>query len=260
MLFRYWNHTTCIDYDNIDDLEKAIIQLLEKEKGCHRIHQLPSLNYDAKQLKLKPWDKLPTLWIIALSKSLSGWTVIKTFPKGLFCRRAYGYSHSRLSDLTEELNCKAFYLEVHHDNPEFLLEADARGYTFLSCCPGAENSDRVQLYEEQVDLSSLIQKFSLIEVSDSFKAAMNINKAPIVKKQTDEAEELMKKIDAWEYEEFDLITKASQTHTERIDHKLAEAICNNNYFWYIKNLAYSAYNDSEKLIADNVKLLYFNYF
>lgn len=93
------------------------------------------MNYDAKQLRVKPWDKLSNLWIIALFKSQSEWTIIKTFPKELFCRRAYGYSHPRLSDLTKELNCKAFYLKVHHDNPEFLLEADATGYTFKSPTP-----------------------------------------------------------------------------------------------------------------------------
>lgn len=258
MLFRYWNKTICIDYEDIDSLERRIIQLLQEEEGYYHIHQLPKLNYDAKQLRVKPWKKLPNLWIIALFKSQSKWTVIKTFPSDLFCRPASGFNHLRLSTLTKRLNCKSFYLDVHHDNPEFLLESNSTGDTFLSGCPGAESSDDIQLYGKQVDLSGLIHKFSLIKVSNLFQTAMKINEDPQVKRQKVEADKLMKKIEPWQYEEFDLIKEACRGHTERIDRKLAEIICDSNPFWYIKNLAYDTYINKQKLVADNIRLLYFH--
>ena len=47
MLFdKYWNYTTCIEYDNLDVLESSITEILEQEEGCQRIFELPSLNLD----------------------------------------------------------------------------------------------------------------------------------------------------------------------------------------------------------------------
>ena len=83
--------------------------MLEHEDGCDRLSQLPPLNGDPEQLRLNyPEEKLPSLWIVALFKEANGWTVIKTFPKALFCGRAFGANRPRLLYLTERLNCKNF--------------------------------------------------------------------------------------------------------------------------------------------------------
>jgi hypothetical protein len=258
MLFRYWNSTTCIMNDNLPLVEQNITKLLEEEEEWKKINLLPKIDYAVDDLRNKPWDKLTNLSLIALFKTESGWTIIKTFPERLFCRRSSNNNRLRLSFLAQLLNCNAFYLEASHQDREFLLEANAKGDTFLTGCQGMESPEYFQLYEEEVDLFSSLDKLSLIDVSPTLQLAMKVNESPELKKLDAEANRLMKKQQSWEYEEFTLIEEASKSHTERIDRALAETICKSNSFWYITNLTYLIYNNSDILKQDNIKLLYFH--
>ncbi|WP_107666606.1 hypothetical protein [Cyanothece sp. BG0011] len=142
VFFRYWNFTTCIDFNNLDVLEQKINKLLEEEEDCFRLSQLPQLDFEPKQLRLNyPEEKLPNLWIIALFKSNNEWITIKTFPTGILCERSFNATRPRLSYLTERLNCNAFHLEVHEDDYGYLLETDASGHIALSGSPGADYPD-----------------------------------------------------------------------------------------------------------------------
>jgi len=139
--FRYWNYTTCIESENFNILEQKVTRLLETEKKCRRLSQPPELQYTLNQLLNRPWEKLSNLWIICLFKGANQWTIIKTFPTGILCGRAYNANRPRLSNLTKQIKCSAFHLEVHQDVGGFLFEANAMGHTFLSGCPGAETPE-----------------------------------------------------------------------------------------------------------------------
>lgn len=139
MLFRYLNSTTCIEQDELTLIEQKINTLLDKEEGWKRINFLPQINYAVDNLRDRPWNKLTNLYLVALFKSKSGWTIIKTFPNGLFCRRSSNNNRLRLSFLAQSLNCNAFYLEANHQYQEFLLEINAKGDTFLTGSQGMES-------------------------------------------------------------------------------------------------------------------------
>ena len=71
MLFdKYWNYTTCIEYDNLDVLESSITEILEQEEGCQRIFELPSLNLDWQEQSRSRYtyleQELSDLWIVAI--------------------------------------------------------------------------------------------------------------------------------------------------------------------------------------------------
>lgn len=73
MFFKYFNFTTCIDFNELDALEQGITQLLEQEEGCHRLFQLPQLNCAPEQLRLNyPEAKLPNFWILSLFEGANG--------------------------------------------------------------------------------------------------------------------------------------------------------------------------------------------
>jgi hypothetical protein len=257
--FRYWNFTTCIDFNELDALEREISQLLEQEEGCHRLLQLPQLNCAPEQLRLNyPEAKLPDLWIVGLFEAANDWTVIKTFPTGLLCKRALGAERPRLSYLSERLNCNSFHLEVYEDVGGFLFEADASGHTFLDGCGGAGYPDDFRFYdEEQVDLPDLIQQFSLIDVPESMHEAMKINESPEVKTRQSLIEWLAESPDdADEY--YDLILE-EPGYTQRIDLALADLIDPERDYWFLKdNLAYKVYNEPQELEAVCARLLYFH--
>ena len=147
--FRYWNYTTCIEFKNFNILEQKVTQLLETEEGCRRLSQLPELKYTLNQLRNHPWERLPNLWIIGLFEGANQRTIIKTFPTGILCSRASNANRPRLSNLTKQIKCNAFHLEVNQDVGGFLFKADAMGNTFLSDCPGAEAPDNFKFYDEQ---------------------------------------------------------------------------------------------------------------
>lgn len=252
--FRYWNYTTCIDFNDLDALEKKITQLLEQEDGCHRLFQLPQLNCEPEQLQLNyPEEKLPNLWIVSLFNGANNWTAIKTFPVGLLCRRTFAADRPRLSYLTEQLNCKAFHLEVHRDVRGFLLEADATDRTAISGC-SEEVYDK--FYDEpRVNKPDLIQQFSLIDIPELMQAAMKINESLEVKRKEAEMARLE---EAKDPEYYDLILE-DLGYTQRIDLALADLIDPDRSYWFLKdNLAYKVYNEPKKLEAVCARLLYFH--
>ncbi len=253
VFFRYWNFTTCIDCNDLNVLEREIIQLLEQEEGCYCLAQLPKLDFEPEQLRLNyPEEKLPNLWIVALFKSDNQWTVIKTFPTGILCHRAKGANRPRLSYLTEQLNCNAFHLEVHRDVEGFLLETDPAGNTFLSGC-SEEAYDK--FYDEpQVKQPDLIQQFSLIDVPESMQAAININESPEAKRQEVELRELDPNVPKY----FDLVI-ANPGYTQRIDLAMADLFDPERAYWFLKsNLAYKVYQEPQELESAGAILFYFH--
>ena len=260
LFFDYWNFTTCIDFDELQTLEETISQLLEKEDGCHRIYSLPELSYKPELIRnLVPFsssigEKSSNLWVISLFPSKLGrWTVIKTFPTGLLCGRPLNSSRTRLSFLSEEIKCNAFYLEVQKGISGFLFESDPMGKTFLSGCSAEEYFHN--FYDEpEVDLPGLITNFSLIDVPESIKKAIKISKSPEVIKE----EAIINEMDSDDPEYFDLIVEKPD-YSQRIDYALADLFKLEENYWFLgDNSAKEIYSKSNKLQSAGAKILYFN--
>lgn len=265
LYFRHWNSTTCIDFDKLQTLEETISQILEKEAGCHRIFSLPKLIYSPelirKELIRKSLplsnsikEKSSNLWVICLFPSkLDRWTVIKTFPTGLLCGRPSNSDRTRLSILSEELKCNAFYLEVQDGIGGFLFESDAMGETFLSGCSAEEYYH--DFYDEpEVDSPDLITGFSLIDMPEQIKKAIQINKSPEVIKEQVRINEM----DQNDPDYFDSIIEQPD-YTQRIDYALADLFDPNRDYWFFKdNLAKEIYSSSNKLQSACGKILCFN--
>lgn len=255
-MFKYWNYTTCIHSDNIAAIAQAVTQLLEQEEGCHRIPKPPQPVSDLEQLYRRPRDIALNLWIVGLFIGTSGWTIVKTWPNGLLCRRAKDASRPRLSALAIQLGCDVFHLEVHDSVEGFLLEADATGRTFLSGCPWTEAPNNFQFYEEQVDVTDLLKQFSLLQVPQAMQAAMKVNEDPEVLRREAEVERLMKENSDWS----SLINQDEdfQGYTERIDRALASIVDGSKSYWYLNYLAYYAYAEPQRLEGNGAQLLYFH--
>ncbi|MEL6438901.1 MAG: hypothetical protein AAFQ80_06570 [Cyanobacteria bacterium J06621_8] len=261
---RHWNSTTCIDFNKFQNLEETISQLFEKEEGCHRIYSLPKLIYNPAlvrkelirqsiPLSSSIGEKSSNLWVVCLFPSQLGrWTVIKTFPTGLLCGRPLNSDKSRLSSLSAELKCNAFYLEVQAGICGFLFESDAMGKTFLSGCSAEEYFDN--FYDEpELELQDLITNFSLIDVPESIKKAIKINESPEVIKE----EARINEMDQDDPEYFDLIIN-NPDYTERIDLALADLFDPNGDYWFIDhNLADKVYKELEQLKSMGAKIMYF---
>lgn len=251
---RYWNYTTCIEFNSLNILEKKITELLEQEDGCHRIYELPKLNFDLKQSSNYTQEKIPNLWIVCLFKGTDGWSVIKTFPTGFICARASDSEQSRLSNLTKQIKCNAFHLEIYRSFDGFLFESDAIGNTFLSGNPPLGDLEHFSFHDEQqVDLLAPTPNFYLIDVPELFKEAIKVNESPETQKQ-------QAKIDALKPESperFELLMN-DPGYTQRIDLAFADLFDPNRNYWFLdNNLAYKAYNELDLLRSTNAKLLYF---
>lgn len=264
LYYRHWNFTTCIDFNELQTLEETILQLLEKEDGCHRIYSLPKLSYKPElvrklickgvPLSNSIKEKSSNLWVICLFPSkFERWTVIKTFPTGLLCGRPLKSARSRLSRLSEELKCNAFYLEVQDGISGFLFESDATGKTFLSGCSAEEYFDN--FYDEpELKLPDLITNFYSIDVPESIKKAIKINESPEVIKE----EARIDKMDLDDPEYFDLVVEKPD-YTQRIDYALADLFDPSGDYWFFKdNLAKEIYSRSDKLQSARARILYFN--
>ena len=260
LFFPYWNYTTCINFDELQTLEETISQLLEKEDGCHRIYTLPELIYNPELIrKSVPFtssigEKSSNLWVVCLLPSkFNKWTVIKTFPTGLLCGRPLNSDRTRLSLLSEELKSSAFYLEVQDGISGFLLESNAMGKTFLSGCSAEEYFDN--FYDEpELDSPDLITSFSLIDVPESIKKAIQINDSTEVKEEARINMMMM----ANDPEYYDLIYE-EPSYTQRIDLALADLFDPSRDYWFLgNNLAKEVYSKSNELQSARGRILYFD--
>ncbi|MEL6442412.1 MAG: hypothetical protein AAFQ80_24605 [Cyanobacteria bacterium J06621_8] len=71
-------------------------------------------------------SKRPPLLIVALASSNNDWTVVRTYPSEWLFLRANGV-RPRLSEISMQLNCNAFYYRVIYDSNNLLMEVDAKG-------------------------------------------------------------------------------------------------------------------------------------
>lgn len=260
MFERYLNFTTCIRSDNIAAIAHATTHLLEQESGCHRLTQRPQLTIDVEQLRcLRIWER-PRLWVVSLCKGEGGWTIVKTWPNELLCARASGASRPRLSGLAMQLGCDAFHFRVVRDICGILLEADATGHIFLSGWndyEGVNSLDEThQFYEEQIDLPEQISQFSLLEVPQPMQEAMRVHEdAEIAKKEAEYGWLLAEDPDSELL--VNLQDEVEKGYAERIDNALAEVIDKSKSCWYLGDLLYLAYAESQQLEDQGVQLLYF---
>lgn len=244
----YSNYTTCIRNDNLVAVRQAVINLFEKEGGS-RIDKLPS---SADEINTqKPW-------IVGIFPALQGWTIIKTWSAELLCSRTIDDSRLRLSALAMKLKCDAFYLSVYggtYGNSGILLEASATGEIYIA---GSCNPDVTirSFYEQPINEPDSIDKFSLLNVPESFQAAMQINQHPEIVRKRKEFQQLREaKNPNWKLLNK-LRDEAMKGYTERIDETLS-AIIDGSGIWAYPNLAYAIYEYSEELSAAKGDLIYF---
>ncbi|MGL6338682.1 MAG: hypothetical protein ACRC80_06015, partial [Waterburya sp.] len=166
--------------------------------------------------------------------------MIKTFPTGLLCARASDSDRSRLSNLTRQIKCNAFHLEIYRSYDGFLFESDAICNTFLSGNPPLGDFDHFSFHDEQqVDLLARTLNFYLINVPELFKKAIKVNESPETQKQKAKIDSL----DPESPEIFEFFVN-DPGYTQRIDLAFADLFDPNGNYWFIDdNLAYKAYNE-----------------
>jgi hypothetical protein len=180
-------------------------------------------------------------------------------PSELLCERSEGANRPRLSVLATQLGCDAFYLGVYDRVVGMLLEANAAGLTFVSGSFGPDIPSE-QFYDEQIDDTELISRFSLLKVSERLQEAIQINEDPELQRIEAEVRRLIEReayADLSVFESsIDRIDEFQQGYTERIDGAFQKVIHGSND-WYSAFPIYNIYTKSEELVAKEAKLLYF---
>lgn len=183
MFIEFRNYTTYIQSNNLDVIELALTRIFELE-GCRRISQPPQ-PLSNEELRHTPWLLLRDLWIVGLFVGAPGWTIVKTEPNELLCRRARGASRPRLSELAMQISCNAFHLGAY-DHFGILLEADALGHTLISGAVDRIEEEENQFYDEQINIRGYSQ-FFLLNVSEEIQAVV---KAPSPEQQQEKQRRL----------------------------------------------------------------------
>lgn len=149
----YTSFTSYINSDNLDDIVRVITNLLTCEKDCYSLPSLPYLIIDINKLGRRYMNERPPLIMVALASGKNGWAIVRTYPNEWLFLRANGV-RPRLSDISMELKCNAFYYQVIHDSGNLLMEIDPEGnFRF----------DYI-----------MFPQFSLIDISNVFVEIMNI--------------------------------------------------------------------------------------
>ena len=170
-----------------------------------------------------------------------GWTIIKTYPNDWFFLRTPDGERPRLSALAMQLKCDAFHYRVVNDLDGLLVEANSIGnFRFDS----TNDPD-----------------FSLINVSESLREAMQVNQNPeIVKKKAEYNAELNRQKSEGKTN-FQLLANMSDAlregDAERIDIALGKVIAPYKHYWQNYDLLYQVYANFQQLEEMNVQLLYF---
>ena len=261
MSFKWSNATTCIRSNELTVIAQAVSHLLEQEEGCHCISQPPQSTDDLEQLYYHPEYTASYLWMVGLFPRDNGWTIVKTWPFGLFCQRAASANRPRLSALAMQLRCDAFHFWVSRSLNIILLEADATGRTFTSGCVDIENDDKERFYKEIIDMPGMRSQFSLLKVSEALQAAMRVNEAPELERKRAEWQQLIESENPDPDLLLELDIEVEPVCGERIDHALAKVIdsskSTSKSCWDLLELVYYAYAEPEQLEAFGAQLLYF---
>jgi hypothetical protein len=270
MFKMYRSYTSCIRSKNINAIAEALTHLMEREKGCKRLSQLPELSFDPKQLHdLKIQDR-PRLFIIGLFCGEEDWTIVKTYPAEFLCTRKTNSDRPRLSELAMQLKCDAFHYRVVYDSNGILMEANSPGRICVSGWKHPEADDRYRFYREKFNEPGSCPEFSLLEVSESIQAAMLVNEDPEIEIKEDEYRKHISDSDPVDPDEHLQILIALEEivlkgYGERIDLALAKILDPSASFWneaYTHQSIYgdlisSVYLKAEELEHKGVKLLYF---
>ncbi|MDF5726041.1 MAG: hypothetical protein PUP91_37470 [Rhizonema sp. PD37] len=257
MFIQSRNYTTCIQSNNLDSIELALTRIFDLE-GCRRISQPPQ-PLSNEELHHTPWLLLRDLWIVGLFVGAPGWTIVKTEPNELLCRRARGASCPRLSELAMQIGCNAFHLGAY-DHFGILLEADALGHTLISGAVDRIAEEENQFYDEQINIRGYSQ-FFLLNVSEEIRAVV---KAPSPEQQQ-EKERRLKELDMLRESEEQLFDVQSEIgellkgYFRQIDEALEPLLGGSHSYWHLwkNNLFTSAYTQQQQLAADGARLLYF---
>jgi hypothetical protein len=260
----YWNYTDCIRSDNLDAIELAIIHLLEEE-GYGYLPDAPQ-PLPPKFLKkfAYPWQTVPNLAIVGLFVGAKGWTIVKTAPMELLCRRVRDTTHLRLSALAIQLGCDAFHYSAYSGFEGIILEADANGRTFIS--GWAENYlPKGKFYGEPSRDENL--QFHLLNVSEEMQAAAKEEEnEEEYSRMCAEVEQLMEQERemsedneeiSWHLgdlqDELDLFKHTFQL----VDEALGKVM--GNPYWKPKNqsLVYLAFAERKQLETDGARILFF---
>ncbi|MEH2349293.1 MAG: hypothetical protein V7K55_15150 [Nostoc sp.] len=216
---RYSNYTYYIRSDNLDLIEQAVTYILEQENS-HRI-PLPPLSLDGIELsieeiendvkKLRRYNsKLSSeLWAFGVFVGALEWTIVKTFPDELLCRRAKDAERPRLSELAIHLGTDAFYIGYGEEGSIF-METDARGGIFTSGSVNEEHSEEGKFFEEQINLVDRIQSLEQMKLMHSKVPQhfflLNVPEQ-IQKAEQELKEEEHKRFEEWQEQFLDDYTK-----------------------------------------------------
>jgi hypothetical protein len=239
----YCNFTYCINSDNSSIIAEAIIELLEKEKDCCLLPNLPYLLINIEKLRLRGIWERPPLIIIGLAKGREDWTIIKTYPNEWLFLRSPGTETPRLSLLAKKLKCDAFFYRVVDDLDGVLLETNKDG-------------------EFRFDLNRY-PLFNLIEVPNFIREAVKVNSDIVEKYQETllqfELNQKSKNFDPNLHRQLlnSLAFDFEESSAESIDRALAEAIDISQNFWECYDFSNRVYKNFQELEQMDVKLLYF---
>ena len=260
----YWNYTDCIRSDNLDAIQRAIIHLLSEEG--YRYLPNPPQPLSPKLLKkfAYPWQTLPNLAIVGLFVGAKGWTIVKTAPMELLCRRVRGATRLRLSELAIQLGCDAFHYSAYSGFEGILLEADANGNTFIS--GWAENYLPQDNFHGEPSRDQNL-RFHLLNVSEEMQAAAKEEASyeeysrmcaevkqlmEEEREKSDDDEEINWRLFNLE-DELDLFKHTFQL----VDEALGKVM--GSPYWKPKNqsLVYLAFAEEKQLETDGARILFF---
>ena len=175
--YPYGNCNTCIRCNNLDLIEQALTRIFEQE-GCRRIPKPPlPENPLPVMTKLRhfPAEVETYLWVIGLFVGNLGWTIVKTSPYELLCRRARSAMRPLLSELAMQTSCDAFHSRVEERYWGALLEADASGQTFVSgYLPDCYDVKDMRFYDEPITEPTAELHFFLLNVQEELQAVSRI--------------------------------------------------------------------------------------
>jgi hypothetical protein len=261
--FSYSNHTSCINLHNINWIEQNIIKIFEQEE-CQYILRPPlPQNHQPliQKLRSSPLEMKSCLGIIGLFEGNSGWTVIKTEPSELFCRKAKNTSFPLLAKLARQTKCNAFHHTVADREWGVLLEVSNSGKTFASGYLESDYIKYMKFYTEDIRKPRENKNFLLLNVSEEFqkagRVAIRLNQEE--KQAREEELELLYQSNEKELRKqaWDEWKELNMSWFERVDEDLGKIICKSDAFWHENNLLYKAFAEPEKLEKDGVRLLFF---
>lgn len=260
MFREFFNSVDCINCQDQSLIETALTEILEKE-GFTRLSSLPnniSLNEIQTQSREIRRRLIRELWLIGLFPGASNWTIIKTAPQEIMCRRDSRNNNSKpkLSELAVKIGYKAFHWSVYYDNYGILLETNENGNTVVSGYhPITRESEKYLFYQEPINYSEA-WKFQLIDIPKAVKEAIR----PNTKEEWQEKEARLNELEKLfgqgvntQLEEAELLMGCA-TKADRI---IRQFIGNSSCYWTKGITYYSAYTEAEQIKADGGRLLYF---